>query len=46
VARRWLTALALCAVVTGGGKLREEGDQLRAAEIDPQHRPILLIDAV
>src|SRR5271166_4849129 len=30
----------------GGGKLREEGDQLRAAEIDAQHRPILLIGAV
>src|SRR5271165_6861093 len=30
----------------GAGKLRKEGDQLRAAEIDPQHRPILLIDAV
>ena len=30
----------------GGRKLREEGGQLRAAEIDPQHRPLLLIDAV
>jgi hypothetical protein len=30
----------------GGGKLHEEGDDLRAAEIHPQHRSILLIDAV
>jgi transposase len=30
----------------GGGKLREEGDELRAAEIDPQHWSVLLIDAM
>jgi hypothetical protein len=30
----------------GGGKLRKEGDELRTAEIDPQYRPILLIDAM
>ena len=30
----------------GGWELREEGDHLRAAEIDPQHRTVLLIDAV
>jgi hypothetical protein len=29
----------------GGGKLREEGNELRAAEIDPQHWSVLLIDA-
>ena len=30
----------------GGRELLEEGYHLRAAEIDPQHRPVLLIDAV
>src|SRR5215213_1695290 len=27
-------------------QLGEKGDHLRAAEIDPQHRPVLLIDAM
>jgi hypothetical protein len=30
----------------GRRELGEEGDHLRTAEIDPQHRPILRIDAV
>jgi hypothetical protein len=30
----------------GSRQLLEEGDQLRAAEIGPQHRPVLLIDTV
>ena len=30
----------------GGRELFEEGDHLRAAKIDPQHRSVLLIDAV